>query len=104
MFGPTYACSARPGLLLRGWLAGTPREVTLTDQADRLFMAEYNVARNFGGPSGAELLPRFRVRPLKWGDAKMLADLEPPYDVLLGSDGRPLDTEHEPPSNLNGDK
>merc|ERR1739848_147132 len=47
-------------------------------------MANYNLEANFG--SRMDLRRRFRLRPLKWGDEDLFAALDPPYDLVLGSD------------------
>ena len=81
-------------------------DVTMTDHV--LFMARLNLDFNFpelrqeeGGErwdsDGAEeqddiaslsaaVRQRVRLRPLSWGDTAAAAALEPPYDLLLGSD------------------
>ena len=75
----------RTGLVSLAAGALGAREVTMTDK--ELKMADYNLQANFGsGSSHPELRERFRLRPLTWGDEGQIAELEPPYELLLGSD------------------
>ena len=47
-------------------------------------MAQANLDRNF--PPGHEARARARIQQLRWGDPHDIAQTQPPFDLLLGSD------------------
>lgn len=72
------------GCGLPGLVAGAlgAKEVTLTDEV--LHMAEHNLKANF--LSRPDMLQRFKLHELSWGNMEHMAALGPPYDVILCSD------------------
>ena len=47
-------------------------------------MAQANLDRNF--PVGHEARAQARIQQLRWGDPHDIAQTQPPFDLLLGSD------------------
>ena len=54
--------------------------------ADWQASAQEAAAAGDGGPSPLQVPGRAHLRQLYWGDAEAIADAEPPFDLILGSD------------------
>ena len=56
----------------------------MTDQV--LYMASFNLEANFAERNMWDLRRRFRLRPVRWGDAELIAATDPPFDLILAND------------------
>ena len=54
--------------------------------ADWQASAQEAAAAGDGGPSPLQVPGRAHLRQLYWGDAEAIAEAEPPFDLILGSD------------------
>jgi len=61
-----------------------PAEVVLSDATSHLDILQENLARNL--PLLSAKAPFTHVVEYDWSDDKSLANLQPPYDIVLGTD------------------